>query len=362
MNWYAEKVESGDGNSPIILLPTPGLKSFVQLSVALGIVKSHSGNFTQGQTGATFQLVVTNTGGIATSGTITVTEMVPAGLTFVSMSGTGWTVAGNVATRSDSLLPGHSYDPLTITVNVASDASSPLVNQVGVSGDGATAVASDSVIIDASGITPTIISHTVNQNPYIGVPAQFFYNVQGVGNEMFLVITAASAFQSFAPNSTLPMVVHGSLGEGNWTLVYMSADNTTAIFQATAVATGLDTITVTGLVTATIPHVFIASRVALYEVNNYTAVTVGHNTGTGTVASATIGPYSASFTVAPSSVPWNMEMLAIEGGGAPPLLLSVVTSTANEFGALGSVGGWTFLNGAVSTDGPPNFGIWDKIG
>ena len=60
MNWYTEVVESQDGVSKIILLPTPGLKSFVNLSVQFSIAKSHSGNFTQGQMGASYNVVVKN--------------------------------------------------------------------------------------------------------------------------------------------------------------------------------------------------------------------------------------------------------------------------------------------------------------
>ena len=152
MNWYPEAVESGDGNAQVILLPTPGLKKFVALSVSLAIAKSHSGNFTQGQAGATFQSVVTNNGELPTTGPVTVTEMVPSGFTFVSMSGTGWSIASNVASRSDSLAPGASYPALTITVNVASNATSPQVNQICVSGGGLSqpVCASDPAVILAA--------------------------------------------------------------------------------------------------------------------------------------------------------------------------------------------------------------------
>src|ERR1700733_9975720 len=108
MNFYPEVVESQDGVSQVILLPTPGLKPFVNLSVSLAIAKSHSGNFTQGQMGATYNVVVTNTGALPTSVVVTLTETPPAGLTFVSMAGTGWTVAGQAASRSDVLAPGAS--------------------------------------------------------------------------------------------------------------------------------------------------------------------------------------------------------------------------------------------------------------
>src|SRR5207247_8502394 len=47
----------------------------------LTLIKSHSGNFSQGQTGATYTIAVANSGGTATSGTVTMTDTLPAGLT-----------------------------------------------------------------------------------------------------------------------------------------------------------------------------------------------------------------------------------------------------------------------------------------
>ena len=116
----------------------------------LTITKTHSGNFMQGQAGATYTVTVHDTGG-TTSGTVTVTETVPAGMTLVSMAGTGWScpTGGNTCTRSDVLTAGASYPSITVTVNVAGNASSPLVNGVSVSGGGsATATATDSTVIN----------------------------------------------------------------------------------------------------------------------------------------------------------------------------------------------------------------------
>ena len=149
MNWYPEQVESGAGNAPIVLYPTPGLKVFANLTLRL-IAKSHSGTWTQGQNGKTYTVTVTNNGPLDTFGTVTVTETAPSGLTFVSLSGSGWTIASNVATRTDPLAPGESYPVLTVTVNVNADATSPQVNSVSVAGGGAsTATATDSTVITA---------------------------------------------------------------------------------------------------------------------------------------------------------------------------------------------------------------------
>ncbi len=66
----------------------------------LTVAKTHTGAFYLGQTGAQYTITVSNIGGGATTGTITVTDTLPAGLTYVSGAGTGWTcaAAGQVVT------------------------------------------------------------------------------------------------------------------------------------------------------------------------------------------------------------------------------------------------------------------------
>ena len=120
---------------------------------SLGITKTHASNFTQGQNGATYTVTVSNNVAAApTSGTVTVTDTVPAGLTLVSMAGTGWTcpAAGNACTRGDVLAGGASYPPITVTVNVSPSAASLVTNQVSVSGGGsASAATSDLTAVNA---------------------------------------------------------------------------------------------------------------------------------------------------------------------------------------------------------------------
>jgi uncharacterized repeat protein (TIGR01451 family) len=86
----------------------------------------------------------------ATSGTVTVTETVPTGLTLVSMTGTGWLCAATSCSRTDSLAAGGTYPAITVTVNVTSVASSPQINTVTVTGGGSpSASATDSTAIIA---------------------------------------------------------------------------------------------------------------------------------------------------------------------------------------------------------------------
>ena len=104
----------------------------------LTIVKSHSGNFTQGQTGATYTIAVTNTGAGPTSGTVSVIDSLPSGLIATAIGGGGWNcVLGTLTcTRSDSLDPGLSYPDITLTVTAATDAPALVTNTATVSGGG----------------------------------------------------------------------------------------------------------------------------------------------------------------------------------------------------------------------------------
>ena len=102
------------------------------------LVKAHGGSFMQGATGRTYTLRVRNAGGLPTSGTITVTDQLPAGLTATAMSGTGWscTLGTLTCTRNDALAGGTAFPAITLTVNVAADAPSQVVNTASVAGGG----------------------------------------------------------------------------------------------------------------------------------------------------------------------------------------------------------------------------------
>ncbi len=133
-------VSGGGSDSATATDSTP-----IGISAVLGIGSTHGGSFTQGQSG-TYTVTVSNRAGAgATSGIVTVTETVPAGLTLVSMAGSGWACGGNACMRSDALAGGASYPAIAVTVNVGASAVSPQVNSVTVSGGGvASATATDS--------------------------------------------------------------------------------------------------------------------------------------------------------------------------------------------------------------------------
>lgn len=104
----------------------------------LTITKTHAGTFTQGSTGKTYSITVTNNGEGPTAGEVSVTDVLPSGLTATAMSGTGWTCTPGTltCTRNDVLGPAASYPPVTLTVNVASGAPASVTNTVTVAGGG----------------------------------------------------------------------------------------------------------------------------------------------------------------------------------------------------------------------------------
>ena len=125
-------------------------------TVDLSITKTHFGNFSQGDTGDTYTINVANIGNLASTGTITVTDALPAGLTATAISGFGWTanLSTLTCTRSNTLFAGASYPPIVVTVNVSSSAPASVTNTVTVSGAGdanpANNTASDATTINAS--------------------------------------------------------------------------------------------------------------------------------------------------------------------------------------------------------------------
>ena len=123
----------------------------------LAISKTHSGNFTVGLNGS-YTLSVTNNGPSAEPGTITVTDTLPAGLSYVSATGTGWTcgaVGQDVTcTHAGPLTSGASLPDITLTVGVAAAAAPSVTNTASVSG-----TAFDNQAGNDSSSDPTVVQH-----------------------------------------------------------------------------------------------------------------------------------------------------------------------------------------------------------
>ena len=225
-------------NGKVYVGTTNGVGVFGLLSrnatPALTITKTHTGPFIQGQQGATYTLVVSNSvSAAATNGTITVTEMVPTGLSLASMEGLGWTCpsGGTTCSRSDVLAAGASYPAITATVNVAATAPSSVTNQVSVTGGGsAPANASDATTITPCGIALNPTSATVGA---------------ASGTASFGVTAAGGCAWGATSTASWLTVTSGASGNGNGTVGYSFASNSTPSPRAAAITVGGATFAVT---------------------------------------------------------------------------------------------------------------------
>ncbi len=124
----------------------------------LSITKTHSSDFHRRQIGATYTITVSDSATAGpTLGTVSVTDTLPDvnhTLVPTAIGGTGWTcdLGTLTCTRSDSLAPGASYPPITLTVNVPQNIRANVINSATVSGGG----------------DPN--SHTANDPTHIGPP------------------------------------------------------------------------------------------------------------------------------------------------------------------------------------------------
>jgi uncharacterized repeat protein (TIGR01451 family) len=168
----------------------------------LTISKTHAGNFGLGQNAAYTLTVGNQASAPATSGTVTVTDTLPTGLSLVSMAGAGWNCTATTCTRGDALGSGASYSAITVTVSVASHASSPVTNQAAVAGGGSTGasasdvtilVAADACDINGDGVV-NVADVQLEINEALGIaPAANDVNHDGVVNvaDVQIVINAA---------------------------------------------------------------------------------------------------------------------------------------------------------------------------
>ena len=201
----------------------------------LAAAVTHIGTFYQSQTGAAYTIVISNRGAGATTGTVTVVDTLPSGLTATAISGTGWTcgLPTLTCTRSDSLAAGAGFAPITLRVDVAANANSPLSNQASVSGGGsATIGTSDVTTINPPPtalrfvpVTPCRIVDTRNATGAFGGP-----QIAGGSSRSFIIPSSSCNIPATAQAYSLNVAVvpSGPLGY----LTVWPADSPTSRFHA----------------------------------------------------------------------------------------------------------------------------------
>ena len=133
----------------------------------LAVALSHGGGLTQGQTGASYTITVSNVGDLAGYGAVGVTASLSNGVATTAIGGSGWTcnLASLACVRSDSAPSGGIYPPIKITVNVAAAAAGSVTAVAVVSGGGDISPANNMI----SDTTPirllTSVSLSATPNP-----------------------------------------------------------------------------------------------------------------------------------------------------------------------------------------------------
>lgn len=202
----------------------------------LTITKTNSpSSFTVGQTG-TYTVAVGNSGlSASTSGTITVTDVLPNGLILVSgsLTGTGWTftVTGQTITATTTAVipPGGTTPPITFDVSVETSAVPFVTNVATATGGGATNTAIVSDITPVIPIAP-ILTITKTNSPSTFVVGETGTYTLTVGNSGSASTSGTTTVTDVLPSSLT--FVSGSLTGAGWTLT-VTGQTITATTTAT---------------------------------------------------------------------------------------------------------------------------------
>src|SRR6202022_4059035 len=278
----------------------------------LTIAKSHVGSFVRGSTGS-YTVTVSNIGAVASSGLVTVSDTLPAGLTPSTASGTGWTcgIAGQTVTctRSDALGAAASYPVITITVAVSQAATTPLTNTATVAGGNEVNTANDS----ASDST-TIVSQAD-----IGVTKIASSGTVTVGSNVTFTITASN----LGPSNATGVQITDLRPAG---LTYVSAapsqgtyTSGTGVWNIGAMGSGGSaTLTLTATVTQSGPLTNTATKSAENETdpnaaNDTASVTISGQAPDLTIAKSHVGSFVSGSTGSYSVTISNIGPVASSG-------------------------------------------------
>jgi hypothetical protein len=190
---------------------------------------SHQGSFAQGQTAVAYTLFAANKGGKTTTGTITLVDTLPAGLTATAISGTGWncTLATLTCTTTNQIQGTVTSNPITLTINVDVNAPSSVTNTVTVSGGGET-VTTDNSAADVTPILPPVVLTSFPPNDTITAGQSVSYTISISSVAPDPVVLSCTALPALATCSFNPPSV---MGQGSTTLTI----NTTAPTRSAAI-------------------------------------------------------------------------------------------------------------------------------
>ena len=228
--------------------------------VDLALAKSHTGVFTVGQPGV-YTLVVSNVGSAATTGAITVADTLPAGLSYTSVAGAGWTCAATgqaVSCTNAGPIAAGAQSTVTLTVGVAATAIPTVTNTASVSTPGDNNPAnnkSTDAPTTVNGVVDLAVSATTGATFTVGLPGTYTLGVSNVGS--------SATTGPVTVTDTLPAGLSFTSAAGaGWTCV-AAAQVVTCTNAGPLAAGASDPVTVTvGVAIGAVPSVTDTVRVA----------------------------------------------------------------------------------------------------
>lgn len=184
--------------------------------VDLSIVKIHTGSFIVGINGV-YTLNISNVGSADTTSTITVTDILPTGLSYVSGAGTGWSCSQSgqtITCTNPGPIAVSGSSSITLTVGVGAAAAPSVTNTATVSTNGDINPGNNS----ASDIT-TVINCVYSISP----PDKEFGNAAGKGSLNIIVSNGCSWTAS--SNAEWITINSGGSGNGNGSVDYSVSAN-----------------------------------------------------------------------------------------------------------------------------------------
>jgi trimeric autotransporter adhesin len=310
----------------LVLLMAQVVSATSDPAVDLSVTKTHAGNFIAGATG-TYTITVSNAAGREREdNTVTVTDTLPAGLTFASATGTGWTcgAVGQLVTctHAPTLNAGSSFPPITLVVNVSEAAAATVNNSVTVS----------SASYDLNTANNTVIDATATIDPNVSTSTKSVVDLNGgeasPGDILRYTITLNENAGGQATNVSLTDSVPDNT---TWSgFVSIPAGATSTFTPAPAGANGLGLISITGI---TVPAS--GNAAVVFDVT----VTAGTLPGETINNTATLNnpngpennPAAPTLTVNPSLIPaTGLKFLYLHRDGAGTRTLSRVVPTAAD--------------------------------
>jgi uncharacterized repeat protein (TIGR01451 family) len=221
------------------------------------IAMTYAGSFHQGDGADTYTIVVTNAGQTSTSGSMAMSDTLPAGLTATALSGpSGWscTLSPLACSTSNALASGASAT-FTLTVAVATNAQASVTNTATIAGGGDVLTTNNT----ATDVTP-IIQGTPDLTIASSHSGAFY---QGSTGTYTLTVTnsgTAPTTGQVTVTDTLPSGLYASSLSGNgWTCTV----STVSCTQTTALAAGASYSPISFTVNVTNPAASVTNKAAV---------------------------------------------------------------------------------------------------